>query len=336
MELTTPRVIALVIEGLILAAGLGFLWRRRYWKELTSDGTASPLAPWKGELLDIGTFLFFAIATSIFMQLFCLGLFDWRVSHASAAARTVVAACGFQGGLILGCFAYMHFVPAGQTISRPKPGFLVEGAVTFTLSLPLVFGTALLWGGLLNLFGVEPQLQEMIDLFKNAKSPLLVGIMVTVAVVCAPLSEELVFRAGIFRYLRSRPGWFSLLLPGLVVGSLTLVLLGVVRATQGSLYQGLVMAASGLALLGLAALVSKLPRVGRFLVQPIPRWVVLLLPAVLFAALHANLASFPQLTVLGVLFALSYERTGNIAVPMLAHGLFNLNTMLLLLAGIDA
>jgi hypothetical protein len=31
----------------------------------------------------------------------------------------------------------------------------------------------------------------------------------------------------------------------------------------------------------------------------------------------------------------AYERTGRIAIPMVAHALFNLHTMLLLLAGIE-
>ena len=36
----------------------------------------------------------------------------------------------------------------------------------------------------------------------------------------------------------------------------------------------------------------------------------------------------------GLTFAAAYERTGRIAVPMLAHALFNLNTLLLVLSGV--
>jgi membrane protease YdiL (CAAX protease family) len=35
-----------------------------------------------------------------------------------------------------------------------------------------------------------------------------------------------------------------------------------------------------------------------------------------------------------VIFSLAYERTGRIAVPIIAHGLFNLNTIILILAGV--
>jgi membrane protease YdiL (CAAX protease family) len=40
------------------------------------------------------------------------------------------------------------------------------------------------------------------------------------------------------------------------------------------------------------------------------------------------------LFVLGLLFAAAYERTGRVAVPMLAHAFFNLNTLLLVLSGV--
>ena len=41
------------------------------------------------------------------------------------------------------------------------------------------------------------------------------------------------------------------------------------------------------------------------------------------------------MTTLAIVFALAYERTGKILVPMIAHGLFNLNTVLLVFAGVN-
>ena len=40
------------------------------------------------------------------------------------------------------------------------------------------------------------------------------------------------------------------------------------------------------------------------------------------------------MAVLGIIFSLAYERTGRITVPIIAHGLFNLNTIVLILSGI--
>jgi membrane protease YdiL (CAAX protease family) len=49
--------------------------------------------------------------------------------------------------------------------------------------------------------------------------------------------------------------------------------------------------------------------------------------AVLFAAVHAHLPSFAPLFVLGACFAIAYEWTGSILVPMTMHALFNAITL---------
>jgi hypothetical protein len=144
------------------------------------------------------------------------------------------------------------------------------GLVTFALALPIITATSLVWQWLLSVAGLPADPQDLIALFAGTKSPLLLTLMILIATVVAPVTEELVFRAGLFRYARTR----------------------------------------------------------------MPRWLALTLPACLFASLHANLASFAPLAVLGIIFSLAYERTGRIAVPIIAHGLFNLNTIVLILSGI--
>jgi membrane protease YdiL (CAAX protease family) len=72
----------------------------------------------------------------------------------------------------------------------------------------------------------------------------------------------------------------------------------------------------------------------RYLRTRVPRWCAFLLPAMLFAAAHANLAAFAPLVVLGLVFSFAFERTGRIGTTMVAHGLFNLNTIALILCGI--
>jgi membrane protease YdiL (CAAX protease family) len=56
----------------------------------------------------------------------------------------------------------------------------------------------------------------------------------------------------------------------------------------------------------------------------------LCLNAFLFALVHMNLFSFLPLFLLSLLLAYSYEKTGNIKVPILFHALFNLNSLFLL------
>jgi hypothetical protein len=144
------------------------------------------------------------------------------------------------------------------------------GLLVFLVSMPLVTGVALAWEWILQTLGLPTERQELVDLILQSKSPALLGSLAVMALVVAPVAEELVFRAGIFRFLRTRA----------------------------------------------------------------PRWVAFGVSAGLFALLHANWMSALPLFLLGLVFAVSYERTGRITVPMFAHALFNLNTLLLVLSGI--
>jgi len=102
-----------------------------------------------------------------------------------------------------------------------------------------------------------------------------ITLMIVLATVLAPITEELLFRATLFRFLRTRA----------------------------------------------------------------PRWIALFVPGTIFAALHVNwtnldgLASLLPLVTLAVVFSIAYERTGRIGTAMIAHGLFNLHTVVLLLSG---
>ena len=59
----------------------------------------------------------------------------------------------------------------------------------------------------------------------------------------------------------------------------------------------------------------------------------LLYGAILFAAMHGNLAALPSLLVVSAGCSLAYRRAGSLLAPMLAHLFFNLFSVALLLAG---
>ena len=138
--------------------------------------------------------------------------------------------------------------------------------------MPIVAVVSIGWQFALDRCGLPAEPQDLIGIFAHTKSRALLVFLTVVATVIAPVTEELIFRAGVFRYARTR----------------------------------------------------------------LPRWAALLAPACLFAALHQNLASFAPLVALGVIFSLAYERTGHIGTSMVAHSLFNLNTIVLILSGATA
>jgi uncharacterized protein len=192
----------------------------------------------------------------------------------------ILQGTAFQGGMLGGAGLAAILLRVGRTptgeppllppaVSQPR-SVLVSGVVTFLIALPLVGAVGFVWKWILTTFGIDPGEQEMIGLFRNASDPILLVWMWVLAAVIAPVTEELIFRAGLFRYLHKR----------------------------------------------------------------VQRPFALGVPALLFAALHGNIAAFVPLFALGVFFAFAYERTGRIGVPMIAHALFNLNTILMILAGV--
>jgi membrane protease YdiL (CAAX protease family) len=56
----------------------------------------------------------------------------------------------------------------------------------------------------------------------------------------------------------------------------------------------------------------------------------LIVTNILFAALHQNLLSFLPLFILGVALVYIYEKSGDLKVPILLHGIFNLNTVIVI------
>ena len=260
---------AVAAELALMLVGLALLWRVQLSPAARAQRQPPALTAWTIALPDFGLFAWCVIAGGLLGQLaMAQGL---KLCELDADTRQVLAGAAFQLGMLGGCAGFALFAPGGRDFTRPRGSFLRAGLITFAIALPLLVAVGFFWTLLLNLVGLPAERQELIGLFAGARSPLLLGSLVALASFVAPITEELVFRAGIFRYARTR----------------------------------------------------------------LPRWAALLLPAVLFGALHGNLASFPQLVTLGVLFSLAYERTGNIAVPMLAHALFNLNTIALIISGIE-
>jgi hypothetical protein len=199
----------------------------------------------------------------------------------------LVSGFSFQIGMLLGVgvawwlLRSQRFVArldaAEAALSEPPPRLaakhaplagLVSFLITLAVTLPLMAG----WPWLLEQLGRPPEPQEAVELFRNSASFAQSAWIALFAVVVAPITEELIFRGGVFRYARGR----------------------------------------------------------------LPRWAALIAPALIFAAAHRSLTAAPPLFVFGLVQAIAYERTGRIAVPMIAHGLFNLHTVALILAGVQS
>ncbi len=280
-----PLLIAVSIGELgLLIAGLVTLYRLCF----TPVGQAwrawpSPLPAWPITIVDFALAFLAVVAGGIFGQI-AAGLYANR-SGIDENTQLLIYGTGFQAGLLLGAFAATYTLRrqvASYALSDPatapppappRPINLWRaGGITLLAAMPTLLVLNLGWTLLLDALGFDTSKQELVDLFANTDSLSLVVGMTVLAVLVAPLAEEIIFRAGFFRFLRTRA----------------------------------------------------------------PRWLAYALPAAVFASLHGNLVAFVPLFTLGLIFSYAYERTGNIRVPIIAHSLFNLHTILLLVSGVEA
>lgn len=271
MTLTFPAQLILTVEILFIVTGCILLWRHVFSPagQLATKERAAVMPAWQISVSDFLLFLFCVIAGGVIVQT-AVGMIV-HPHEVEMALSIVVHGGAFHAGMLAGVVLFRGVLKREPRGAGSATGNrLLNGFATLLMALPLLAATGIIWQTIMNAFGVELQEQDLIGIFAETKSPVLLSCMIFLAIVAAPVTEELIFRAGIFRYARTR----------------------------------------------------------------FPRWAALLVPALLFAALHGNLASFAPLTVLGIIFSVAYERTGSIAVPMIAHGLFNLNTIVLILAGI--
>lgn len=275
-DLTPLSATAALIELVLVLTG-AFLAARWRFRNHPPPGWArqSILPAWPLAFSDFFLLLWLIILIPLFLQQIVqrvAGPALAALPEAEPAQMAVFGGLFHLGSLLAWGLFHLYLrrsaqAPQGTPVSvkSGRTPSLLAGSAVFLLALPLVFGSGLLWRLLLETAGLPAEEQELVEVFAHLDSPVLLAGLLIVAVVIAPINEELIFRAGLFRFGKSR--------------------------------------------------------------LPLPA--AALLSSVLFASLHANWLSFLPLVLFGMLLCYAYDRTGRIAVAMLAHGLFNFNTVLL-------
>lgn len=288
MEPTDPQswpIPIIVLEGGLLLAGLYAIYRCQF-SSRASRLLALRLRPWEIPLSDALLSGFLVVFSGLVLQFIVMQLKKRHELLLTEDTWTVVLGAAFQLGMLVGVvMAWARSrtkvaewepdtpPPPPEPVEPPPPlnvNPVLAGAIVFVAALPLVYGVSLVWQTILQKFGRELEAQELVDLFLNPDSPVVVIALSALAITLAPVTEELVFRAGLFRYLRTR----------------------------------------------------------------IPRKAAFFIPSILFSALHGSVVALAPLIVFGLVLSAAYERTGRLSVPIIAHGLFNLHTIALLLAGV--
>lgn len=271
------------LEAFILLAGL-YTWWRLQFSRSTSSLRETRLQPWRIVPSNFLLLCFLGIVGGIIgagvMRLVCSLLPP--TFTADPVVVGMMVNLGLHLGVVGGILTFQLILrrnPAEAQVTDPPipplpfstPHAILAGVLVFLASVPFLAAVGWLWQTILDLLHVPTEKQELLDLFGQARGRGKLSLMIFIAVFLAPLTEELTFRAGFFRYFRTR----------------------------------------------------------------LPPALSYTIPAALFAALHGNVGIFAPLFALGILFSVAYRRSGRILVTVVAHGLYNLNTIIIVLSGMN-
>ena len=216
----TSVVIAIGFECGLLLAGLALLWRFVVSPAARAQPRPQLLTEWTIPGTDFLRFLLAIVCCSMIAALAANLLMKFR-PFAGPPKIILLTACS-HAGMLTGIAIFKLGI---ERVPLATAGFrrsdLVSGAVTFLISVPIVIAVALPWRAWLKLCGLDLEHQDLVDMFVNARSPTLLGLMITLAIATAPVTEEMLFRAGLFRFLRTRVHrWAALLGPACLFAAL--------------------------------------------------------------------------------------------------------------------
>jgi membrane protease YdiL (CAAX protease family) len=227
---TTTANIALAIATIIIVlAGAFLLW---HW-EL---GPAARRTPQYSRVRQISaSWYYFAamcafvllagfLAQALFMQ--CHG---WLYPETPSSSGFVQMLAGgiFDAGAIAAVLYARRFLFAIEHLPRlaviahaaPKPAppippakAILAGIGVFCIARTVFIPVAFLWDQFLKLARIDALDQDLIQVFRDEPSPARIATMTIIATIVAPVAEEMLFRGGLFGYIRTRAQRLSALL----------------------------------------------------------------------------------------------------------------------------
>jgi membrane protease YdiL (CAAX protease family) len=220
-----PAAVTYVVGALevtLVGAGALLLWRQVLSPGARASVPVPALATADRPTIDVFMFLFLVLTAAFTGSLLAVQISGLARLGAGSEAAMIINGAGAQLGMLAGAALFRLRVEHRAFVPRQlAPEVLRDGFLTFLISLPVIVVTGSLWEQLLKLLGLPVHKQDLVSLFANAGSPWLLAGMISLAVLVAPVAEELVFRAGLFRLLRGRvPRGVALFLPATVFAAL--------------------------------------------------------------------------------------------------------------------
>lgn len=208
--MTRAAIAAAVFEIAIILSGSWLIWRHVFSRRAKGE-SAARLPEWRLQPIDFACFLCFAFvgATSLSAA---AGLL-LRHTALGPDAQAVAGSAVMDTGVLLGLGGFYLMYGARGFGFGGGPGAVAaikSGMATFLAAWALVEGTSMAWEYVITKLGLTDARQGMVGILQNTQSGAVRWSLIAVATLLVPVAEELVFRAGLFRYFRTRlPRWVA-------------------------------------------------------------------------------------------------------------------------------
>lgn len=142
----------------------------------------------------------------------------WVLIPVSLASPWADVIPGFLIQFVTLAFIYISLKQAPNLFDSPvnvkESSFLgagLEGVKSFLSAIPIVWLVNFLWMQVIDVwkklgFDIDIPHQELVELFALSDSPLFIVTVVFFGVIVAPITEEFIFRAALYRFLKGRVG----------------------------------------------------------------------------------------------------------------------------------
>ena len=231
-ETTWTAAAAAGFELGLIILGAWLVWTRALSPKARL-APAAALSEWRLVPIDFACFLCFAFVGATALS--AAAGFLLRRSHLGPDAMMVAGCAVMHLGILLGLAGFFAMYGLRKQIGGPGPlaaPALKSGLVTFLIALPLVDGTSFAWDYVLEKAGLPAERQDMVDILQNTGSPWVKLALVLIATLLVPVTEEVLFRGGLFRYFRTR-------IPRSVAIGVTSLLFGALHVSWGDHLGGL-------------------------------------------------------------------------------------------------
>ena len=212
----SPETSTQLLQALFLVAvaGVAAIFQYRRHRHHPNPLAAGGLAPWRTSVLNFILWLWviscvFTLAGSL-PSILTHGLPPQSLKAFALSAVVVESVLFITQILLLSRVSFVSARPLdGSSLSHSSAA--LEGFLDFLIALPFICACALLWQELLDWFqrldpSMKMPLQDPVALLRHGGDPWLLAVLALVAIVLAPVNEELFFRGGLYRFIKGRCG----------------------------------------------------------------------------------------------------------------------------------